>query len=249
MASMKSISVKIRRGEGWFWGSAKRIVKALLHLHIPVVPPIKPLFAGLYFLHVLVRTLVLNIVRVGWYEPLFRSQCDEVGTGFLMEQLVFLQGTGSISIGAHVHLSGKSTIGFCNSVCDRPELRINDSTFIGHDCSIYVARLVQIGRNCLIAGGVVIRDYDGHPVDYLARRNHCAILADSIQTVTIGDDVWIGARAIILKGCTIGARSIIAAAAVVTKDVPPDCIVAGNPARIVKTFRDSEIPDDGDMVV
>jgi maltose O-acetyltransferase len=50
----------------------------------------------------------------------------------------------------------------------------------------------------------------------------------------IEDDVWIGANAIILKGVTIGARSIVGAGAVVSRDVPPDCVVAGNPARVVK---------------
>ena len=54
--------------------------------------------------------------------------------------------------------------------------------------------------------------------------------------VTIGDDVWIGANCIILKGVTIGARSVIGAGSVVTKSIPADCIAAGNPCRIVKSL-------------
>jgi maltose O-acetyltransferase len=52
----------------------------------------------------------------------------------------------------------------------------------------------------------------------------------------IGDDVWVGNGAMILKGVTIGDRAVVAARAVVTKDVPPDTVVAGNPARVVKTL-------------
>ncbi len=55
-----------------------------------------------------------------------------------------------------------------------------------------------------------------------------------IDAVHIGDDVWIGQGAIVLKGVTIGHRSVVGAGAVVTKDVPADVVVAGNPARIVK---------------
>ncbi|WP_210417737.1 acyltransferase [Bythopirellula goksoeyrii] len=232
--------MKIRRGEGRFWSMVKQFAKSIVRLHVPVVPLNKPIFSVLYLIHVGIRFLVLNILRVVWFQPLFSSQCVAVGPNFRMEQLVFLQGLGRIIIGSDVHLSGKSNIGFCNSVFERPVLEIGNSTFLGHDCSIYVAQSVHIGRNCLIAGGVIIRDYDGHPLDYLSRRNGMPILKSSIKTVSIGDDVWIGARAVILKGTSIGNRSIVAASSVVTKDVPPDSIVAGNPARIVKKMGASE---------
>ena len=127
---------------------------------------------------------------------------------------------------------GKIKIRF--SVWDSPQLSIGDSTFIGHGCSIYTAKSVRIGNHCLIAGGVSIRDYDGHSIDYLARRDHKAISDQEIKPVIIEDDAWVGSRAVILKGTTIGSRSIVAAESVVTRDVPPDCVVGGNPAKIVK---------------
>jgi maltose O-acetyltransferase len=57
---------------------------------------------------------------------------------------------------------------------------------------------------------------------------------DDPRLVTIGDDVWIGTRAIVLPGVTIGTGAIVGAGAVVTKDVPENAIVAGNPARVMK---------------
>ena len=81
---------------------------------------------------------------------------------------------------------------------------------------------ITIGRGCLVARNVVIRDCDAHQLQG----------KESIGDVCIGDNVWIGTRAIILKGVTIGDGAVVAAGAVVTKDVPPGCLVAGVPAKV-----------------
>lgn len=94
---------------------------------------------------------------------------------------------------------------------------------------------ITIGNNVLMGGGVKIYTSDFHSLNYKDRRDW---IADSSQKksspVIIQDDVFIGAGAIILKGVTIGARSIVGAGSVVTKNIPPDEIWAGNPARCVK---------------
>src|SRR5207247_2133879 len=90
------------------------------------------------------------------------------------------------------------------------------------------------GRHCLLAAGVRVFDFDGHPLDADRRRRGEPAPADAIRPVTIGDDVWIGTAAMILKGVTIGDRAVIAAGAVVARDVPADVVVAGNPAQVVK---------------
>lgn len=104
---------------------------------------------------------------------------------------------------------------------------ILDGGFINEGVSITCASEVHIGKGCNIAREVVIRDYDGHYIEELNYR--------TAKPVNIGDNVWIGYRAMVLKGVTIGVGSIIAANSVVTKDVPPHCIVAGNPAKIIRT--------------
>jgi acetyltransferase-like isoleucine patch superfamily enzyme len=109
---------------------------------------------------------------------------------------------------------------------------------ITHRCSLVAAtpraRLI-VGDNVGMSGvvGVSVYDTDHHPIHWEARRRHDQ---GAIRTaaVRICEDAWIGANATILKGVTIGERSIVAACAVVTSDVPPDCIVAGIPARIVR---------------
>ena len=157
-----------------------------------------------------------------------------------MEQMPYLLGPGRIFLGDNVSLSGKSSFGFSSRHIDAPTLTIGNGTFLGHNCAINVGKSVTIGNHVLIAGGVRISDFDGHPVDALDRRNGLTTPSDAVAGVVIGDDVWIGHGAIILKGVHIGARAIVGARSVVTKDVPSDTIVAGNPARFVKSIDSSD---------
>jgi acetyltransferase-like isoleucine patch superfamily enzyme len=212
----------------------KRVLRSWLGWHIPVGKLSRPFFGFLYTLHVLVRELAAWSIRFLWYEPLFRSQCAIVGKRFQMEQLPYLTGRGTIRIGDGVQLSGKSSFTFSSRYGERPLLEIGDDTFIGHGCALVIGRKISLGKHCLIAAGTRIADFDGHPVDAALRRAGHPCAAESVKPVTVGDDVWIGNGALILKGVTIGDRAIIGARSVVTRDVPPDTIVAGNPARIVK---------------
>lgn len=81
---------------------------------------------------------------------------------------------------------------------------------------------VAIGDNVKIGACVLITDTDAHPMDYMARRTSNE--GTKSAPIVIEDDVWVGAHSIILKGVTIGARSIIGAGSVVTKNIPPDCV-------------------------
>ena len=90
------------------------------------------------------------------------------------------------------------------------------------------AESIVIGDACMIAHGVYISDADWHDIYDRAQP------VGNTKPVTLEDNVWIGDSAIICKGVTIGKNSIIGAGAVVTKDVPPNSIFAGNPAKLVK---------------
>lgn len=198
----------------------------------------RPLLRTLYGVHVTSRETLSWTRRALWDEPLFRGQCEAIGPRFRLERLPYLTGRGRIVIGSDVRLSGKSEIGFNNHFeehfGDVPEVVIGDHTFVGHGCRFAAARSIRVGRHCLLAGGVAIFDLDGHPLDAAARRAGGPPPATSVRPVLIGDDVWIGRGAIILRGVRIGDRSVVGAGAVVTRCVPADVVVAGNPARIVK---------------
>lgn len=226
--------VKLRRGDGPVWGRLKRLARAVLGFHIPVNAWTRSTFRLLYGFHVLVRETWIWFRRFFWNEPLFRSQCESVGERLQIEELPYIQGSGRMVLGSGVRLSGKSSITFGRPEPTLPELLIGDGSFIGHGCGFHIAKSIRLGRHCLIASGAVVYDMDGHPTDALRRRAGEPTPPEAIAPVVLGDDVWVGTGATILKGVTVGDRAIIAARAVVTSDVPPDCIVAGNPARIVK---------------
>ena len=99
---------------------------------------------------------------------------------------------------------------------------------------IRVHESVTIGDNVKIGGCVLITDTDAHPMDYVVRRSSNE--GTKSAPVVIEDDVWVGAHCIILKGVTIGARSIIGAGSVVTNSIPVDCVAAGNPCRVIKSL-------------
>jgi len=92
---------------------------------------------------------------------------------------------------------------------------------------------VKIGKHCNIGGNVRIYDHDFHALNAEIRRGPRGCDDCATNPIIIGDDVFIGAQSIILKGVTIGDRAIIGAGSVVTKNVPADSIAAGNPATII----------------
>jgi len=102
-------------------------------------------------------------------------------------------------------------------------LEIGDNTYL-HGGSIDCSVGIHIGNDCAIADGVRIMDNSWHVVNEALQK----------QEVRIGDKVWIATNALIIPGVTIGDGAIIAAGAVVTKDVPTGCMVAGVPAKVVK---------------
>lgn len=111
-------------------------------------------------------------------------------------------------------------------------LSIGNDSGIGENSRIVCMNDVTIGDNVMIGPEVMILT-GGH--DYMDASIRLIDQRIVTAPVLIGNDVWIGARALILPGVTIGDRSIIGAGSVVTKDVPPHTLVAGNPAKPVKT--------------
>lgn len=123
-------------------------------------------------------------------------------------------------------------------------IRVGNGVFIGKNSIIGCANSIEIGNNVLISFDCVIQDSDTHSTDYLQRRNDTSDWLNGTKNwsgipsrpIKIGNDAWIGARSIILKGITIGEGAIIGAGSVVTKDVAPFTVVAGNPAKFIKAI-------------
>lgn len=111
----------------------------------------------------------------------------------------------------------------------RPRVLIGDNTVIGRHCMIKAKNSIVIGSNVLMAAHVHITDHNhGIAAGRLIRDQRA-----EIGSVTIGDDVWIGAGAKILMNAKLGVGAVVGANAVVTGDIPANAIVVGVPARII----------------
>lgn len=95
---------------------------------------------------------------------------------------------------------------------------------------LHAKKSIQIGEKCVIASGVNIMDSNGHELYSLDR----TINRDNPDPIAIGNNVWIGLNAIILKGTQIGDNSVVAAGSVVKGIFPPNSLIVGNPAEVVK---------------
>lgn len=109
------------------------------------------------------------------------------------------------------------------------EIIIGEKTALSNNVSMIARQRIEIGRYCLIGDGVQIVDSDFHGIKPDERRNTFG----ETQSVSIGDNVWLGSRVMVLKGVNIGDRSIIAAGAVVTSDIPASVIAGGIPAKVI----------------
>ena len=153
----------------------------------------------------------------------------------------------AIVVGAHTHVRGE-LLTFWNG----GQINIGEWCYIGEGTRIWSQSSISIGNYVLIAHLVDIHDTNSHPIDWKERRLDTeAILSGGYRTptqtvsapVTIEDDVWIGFKASVLKSVHIGRGAIVSAGAVVTKDVEPWTIVAGNPAKVI-----GELSPGGEIV-
>lgn len=190
-----------------------------------------------------------SIIYRKWNRFIFMLAKVEYGKNLNVYNRVYLQGYGKVKIGNDfVFTSGDAINPICRNICGvlytmTPEacIEIGDRVGISSTC-IWAKEKIKIGNDVNIGGDCIIIDNDAHPINYLQRKSayvkevgrdvfFSKIVSSPIE---IGDDVWIGARCQILKGVKIGARSIIAAGSIVTKDIPADVIAGGNPCKIIK---------------
>jgi acetyltransferase-like isoleucine patch superfamily enzyme len=160
-------------------------------------------------------------------------QLDAVGAGCNFINPRYFQVNGPrVRIGQHMH---------CMATRERPiqltvypnheqtsQLSIGDYCIILPGARITAATLIRVGDNCMFATNCYVTDADWH--DLYDR----TAAPGKTRAVVLGNNVWIGDSAIVCKGVQIGDNSIVGAGAIVTRDVPANVIVAGNPARIVK---------------
>ena len=174
------------------------------------------------------RRLGLVVTRLRYPRITFGSRCDvRSGAQFRVVR------------GAEVRFGSGCVLDHGFTLESSGRLEVGDRTVFGHHCTVAVDRSVNIGANCLFGEFTSIRDHD-HAFEGSA----AAILDQGRSTapVTIGNDVWVGAKATITRGVTIGPGAVVGAHAVVTRDLPAGCVAVGVPARVIRMRDGGPIP-------
>lgn len=139
---------------------------------------------------------------------------------------LYAQGDGNLIFGEGVSIVG-TVVPVELGTYEKGRIEIGERTFINYGTSITARASVKIGAHCFLGHYTFIMDNHQHDVD-----KHW-ILPPSAPVV-IEDNVWIGAKAVILPGVRIGHNAVIGAGSIVTSDIPPRCVAAGNPARVLR---------------
>ena len=157
----------------------------------------------------------------------------------------FLKSTRDPAVELGNHVSCYAGVSF--AIGKNGHCKVGDYTLL-NGALLMAEESIEIGEYCLISWNVGIADSDFHPLEPALRRidaRACAPFAPNrperppigTKPVKIGDNVWIGMNAVILKGVTIGDNSVVAAGSVVSKSIPANVVVAGNPAVVVKELK------------
>jgi acetyltransferase-like isoleucine patch superfamily enzyme len=120
----------------------------------------------------------------------------------------------------------------CKVRAHEGEVRIGAKTVLGQECTISAYQHVSIGRECIVADRVMLIDFDHGVVDV---EQPIRLQGIYKRDVRVGHNVWIGYGACLLRGVSVGDNAVIGTSAVVTKDVPPNAVAAGVPARVLRT--------------
>ena len=110
-------------------------------------------------------------------------------------------------------------------------IKAGDKVFFNFNCVVLDVATVTIGSRALLGPNVQLYTAT-HPMNHAER----ATGLEYAKPITIGEDVWLGGRVVVCPGVTIGARSVIGAGSVVTKDIPPDVFAAGNPCKVIRSL-------------
>ncbi len=173
-----------------------------------------------------------------WNAVIIKTHSIVVGRNVKIRGKIYYFGNGKLDIGANTVVnSGKisNPVGGAQTtfyIINNAQVKIGENCGISNS-TICAAKGIVIGNRSIIGGNCCLYDTDFHSIDYLERRNKPDKGIKTAQ-ICIGEDVFIGANSMVLKGITIGDRSIVAAGSVVTRDIPADQLWGGNPAKKIR---------------
>lgn len=201
------------------------------------IPAPRVIFLPVLYLVLGIKETWYFLYRVFLCEPLFKMYCRSYGknlhTGPFLHEV---WGKGDIDLGDNVLVDGKCLFMFAVRFSERPFFKLGDDSGIGHNCNFFIGKGITIGKHCRMGINITMLDSPGHPLDPARRIAGEAPDVENVRPITIGDNVWIGTGSAIFPGVNIGDNSVISLGSVVMSDVPPNVVVAGNPARKIMSL-------------
>jgi acetyltransferase-like isoleucine patch superfamily enzyme len=179
---------------------------------------------------VTLRTIFARLVAEGRARAAGLSSGVELGRGVRFGRRV----TCSAVPGSRIEFGDRVEIGEGTSITTTApdaQIVIGDDVFISGGCTIAAAKRIEIGRSSMIAELVSIRDHD-HDPSFPPRDGHTLC-----QPVSIGERVWLGAKATVVRGGSVGSDSVVGAHGLVNRTIPSDCLAVGVPARVKRQLR------------
>lgn len=210
------------------------LASRLRAMSMPVIPGVHRV---LYGIRIGVRTAAANAARVVWYTPLFQSRLRYPAKHlYVYGGMPLVIGPVLLEFGERVRISAQTTISGRSRSSPVPQLVVGDNVDIGWQTTIAVGRKVVLGNNVRIAGRAFLAGYPGHPLDAVARAAGAPDTEAQAGDIVLEDDVWLATGVTVSAGVRIGRGTVVAAGSVVTKDLPPNVLAAGVPAKVVRSL-------------
>lgn len=234
MSLWRSFSMKVRRRETPVYDALYKAARRVRNLSMPVIPGVH---SFLYHEWAARTSAWHNFWRFVYYEPMFKSQCREVGRGFKL----WYAGNGICRILGNLHIRlGDNVTMFDNMslvglrVFDDPEFVVGSNSYIGPLTRFMVARSIRIGAYCILGSEVMMTDNPGHPV---GAKERCVPggglpAADSVHPVVIGDFCWIPTGCCVYPGAVVGDGVVAKLHTHIKGVIPSFSLIGGHPCRI-----------------
>jgi len=221
---------------------AKRLYCLASLLRSLDIPAPKWFFKPIDTLCQLVANSCAAALRLFWSTPRFKSRLFSCGKClYLYGGLPFMSGPLQVTVGDRCRISGRTTFTGRTVAPKTPELLLGCNIDIGWMTTIAVGSQVVIKDNVRIAGQCFLAGYPGHPLDAYDRAQGLPETHDQVGAIILEKDVWLATGVSIMAGVTIGEGSIIAAGSVVSKDIPPNVLAGGCPAKVIRSLNNNDV--------
>jgi len=235
-----AVSIKnwLKSGNSPLASKLFKVAKAIRYYNGPSFPWF---YRVVWSLHHNIKNLWLELTRMFYYTPMFKSQLKSAPDSVLLYGgMPLILGQLDIEVDEDSRISGATTFAGRSVAKTTPLLKIGKNCDIGWQTGISVGSRVIIGDNVRIAGRSTISGFPGHPLN--AERRAAGEPEDDHQVgdIILQNDVWLATGVNVMAGVTIGHGTIVASGSVVTKDLPPNVLAGGVPAKVIRQLTEND---------